>query len=95
MNMNIEYKVANITHQLDVKHNWIAKDWNGSWYAFQRKPNLVDDMWDVKDGLVSRISEPIRSYTPVVTATMDDGIDWRSSLEGINQLPAEEKEEKT
>jgi|TARA_Y100000310_G_C20648200_1_gene797854 hypothetical protein len=86
-----EYKTVNITHQLNVKHNWIAKDWNGSWYAFQRKPNLVDDMWDVKDGLVSCISEPIRFYTPIVTETMDDGIDWRTSLEEIDKIPVEEK----
>ena len=45
-----------------VKMKYAAMDKNRKWYAFEQKPDCVDDMWDVKDGDFIRLHTlPVRT----------------------------------
>ena len=52
-----------------VKMKYAAMDKNRKWYAFEQKPDCVDDMWDAKEGRSEKIVD-----RAVETS------DWRSSL---------------
>lgn len=67
MNTEIKKLISDKLEKYNMKY--AAMDWNNQWFCFEKKPNKVDDMWDVKDGHFMRLH----------TVPTDD-IDWRDSL---------------
>jgi hypothetical protein len=76
---------------IPLNFNWIARDMDGSVYAFEKKPNLdygtnlnpvACDMWDVYEGEVLKVSPK----TPVSMAFLTEELgDWRNSLTEITE----------
>jgi len=83
MTQEVMHKLV-VETAIPLSFNWIARDMDGSVYAFQNKPNLdygtnqapvACDMWDVKTGEVLQITPS----TSKSTSDLDLG-DWRESL---------------
>jgi hypothetical protein len=68
-------------------YKYVARDLNGSLYAFEEKPNLATDIacdtWDTKTGKVLKITPSLVNFTSTEMLASELG-DWRESLTEIN-----------
>ena len=95
MTQEVMHKLV-VETAIPLSFNWIARDMDGSVYAFQNKPNLdygtnqdpvACDMWDVYEGEVLQISPP----TPVNAGKLTEEFgDWRSSLVELKEVMSED-----
>tara|TARA_B110000196_G_C21033361_1_gene608707 strand:+ start:151 stop:411 length:261 start_codon:yes stop_codon:yes gene_type:complete len=80
-------KKINVETLVPASYNYVARDLNGSLYAFEEKPSLATDIacdtWDTKTGEVLEITSSLTHQTS--TELLDDELgDWRESLIEIN-----------
>ena len=67
-------------------YNFLARDMDGKVYAFENEPSLATDIacdtWDVKEGKVLQITNPVFLSEEGITNTGVDSElgDWRDSL---------------
>jgi hypothetical protein len=72
-------------------YNFLARDMDGKVYAFENEPSLATDIacdtWDVKEGKVLQITNPVFLSEEGITNTGVDSElgDWRDSLTEINE----------
>ena len=81
-----EMKKVSVETMIPSNFKWIARDHNGSVFAFESKPNLdygtnknpaPCDMWDVYEGEVLRLT----AKTPIKAPYLFEELgDWRNSL---------------
>ena len=91
MTQEVMHKLV-VETAIPLSFNWIARDMDGSVYAFQNKPNLdygtnqdpvACDMWDVYEGEVLKVSPK----TPLSMAFLSEEFgDWRESLTEITEI---------
>ena len=71
-------------------YNFLARDMDGKVYAFENEPSLATDIacdtWDVKEGKILQITNPVFLSEEGITHTGVDSElgDWRDSLTEIN-----------
>ena len=71
-------------------YKFLARDMDGKLYAFENEPELAIDIacdtWDVKEGKVLQITNPVFLSEEGITHTGIDSElgDWRDSLMEIN-----------
>ena len=81
-----------ITIKTIVSNNYrfMARDLNGAVYVFEDKPSLATDIacdtWDVKDGEILQITNPVYLSAEGITFTAigSELGDWRDSLTELN-----------
>ena len=83
-------KKINIETLVPDTYKYVARDLDGKLYAFENEPNIATDIacdtWDVKEGKVLQITEPVFLSEEGITHTGIDSElgDWRDSLTEIN-----------
>ena len=85
MTQEVMHKLV-VETAIPLSFNWIARDMDGSVYAFQNKPNLdygtnqdpvACDMWDDPSG---GDTMPISPNTPISAGFLTEALgDWRDS----------------
>ena len=79
-------KKINIETLVPDSFKYVARDMDGKLYAFENEPSLATDIacdtWDVKEGKVLQITEPVFLSEEGITHTGVDSElgDWRDSL---------------
>jgi len=72
-----------------VTYKYVARDLNGSLYAFEEKPSLATDIacdtWDTKTGKILKITPSLAHFTSTEMIVSELG-DWRESLTEINEI---------
>ena len=69
---------------------FVARDMDGKVFAFENKPNIATDIacdtWDVKDGEILQITNPVYLSAEGITFTAigSELGDWRDSLIELN-----------
>ena len=75
---------------IDEKFRFLARDLDGSVFVFEDKPDIATDIacdtWDVKEGKLLQITNPVFLSEEGITHTGVDSElgDWRDSLTEIN-----------
>ena len=83
-------KKINIETLVPDTFKYVARDMDGKLYAFENEPELAIDIacdtWDVKEGKVLQITEPVFLSEEGITHTGIDSElgDWRDPLTEIN-----------
>ena len=80
-------KKINVETLVPGQYKYVARDLNGSLYAFEDEPSLATDIacdtWDTNIGEVLQILPSLANQTS--TELLDDELgDWRDSLIEIN-----------
>jgi len=81
-------KKINVETLVPASYNYVARDLNGSLYAFEDEPSLAIDIacdtWDTKTGKVLEITSSLTHQTSSELLDAELG-DWRESLIQINE----------
>ena len=83
-------KKINVEILVPDNFKFLARDMDGKLYAFENKPSLAADItcdtWDVKEGKLLQITNPVFLSEEGITHTGVDSElgDWRDSLTEIN-----------
>ena len=83
-------KKINIETLVPETYKYLARDMDGKLYAFENEPSLATDIacdtWDVKEGKILQITNPVFLSEEGITHTGVDSElgDWRDSLTEIN-----------
>ena len=83
-------KKINVETLVPNTFKFVARDMDGKVFAFENKPNLATDIacdtWDVKEGELLQITEPVFLSEEGITFTAigSELGDWRDSLTEIN-----------
>ena len=79
-------KKINIETLVPETYKYLARDMDGKLYAFENEPSLATDIacdtWDVKEGKLLQITNPVFLSEEGITHTGVDSElgDWRDSL---------------
>ena len=83
-------KKINVETLVPNNFKFVARDMDGKVFAFENKPNLATDIacdtWDVKEGKLLQITEPVFLSAEGITFTAigSELGDWRDSLIELN-----------
>ena len=83
-------KKINVEILVPDNFKFLARDMDGKVFAFENEPELATDIacdtWDVKEGKLLQITNPVFLSEEGITHTGVDSelVDWRDSLTEIN-----------